>query len=152
MDTLDAGLYTPESVQAFIDALNAANVIDRLISFENQDQVDTVAANLYSAMYGLVFLLPPGIAPVPDSTQDFYGNPITPVVDKTRKYVYGLSAGGLVGDIYNAVGGDRYVSPTSFGANRTKSESSLKARSGDLHRCRPEISTGTATSMTATAV
>jgi len=117
MATLNFDLYTPESVQAFTDALNAANIIDRLISYENQDQVDTVAANLYAAMYGLVFLLPPGIVPIPDSTQDFYGNPITPVVDTTRKYVYGLSTGGLVGDIYNAVGGaDVAVSPTSFGS------------------------------------
>ncbi|MEI6580052.1 MAG: dockerin type I repeat-containing protein, partial [Eubacteriales bacterium] len=104
-NTLPSGIYTSESIQVLANTLSAAKKIDKTISFENQAIVDTAASDLYSAMYGLQYLLAPAIIPIPDSTFDFWGNPTTPVVNTVRKYIYGLSPGGFTIDAIRTVGG-----------------------------------------------
>ncbi len=104
-NTLPVGIYTDESIQNLATVLEAAKSIDRTISFENQAIVDTAASDLYTAMYGLLYILAPAINPTPDSTLDFWGNPITPVVNTVRKYIYGLSQGGFTISDITTVGG-----------------------------------------------
>lgn len=111
--------YTPESIQALRDALSAAKNLPRDLSFENQDTVvKPVADALYYAIYGLAYILAPTIAPVPESASDFYGNPITPVVNTARKFIYGLSQGGFKIDNIDTLGGATIsVSPVKNSAN-----------------------------------
>lgn len=108
--------FTSESIEALIDALNAAKAIDRFISGEDQVLVDDVAAALYNAIYGLTYILEPGIVPIPDSSYDMYGNPLTPIVNNIRRFVYGLPEGGLRGSFLNSIGGaSTNIIPTAQG-------------------------------------
>jgi len=97
--------YTAESIQALRDALSAAQGLARNLSYEEQATVDAAAEALYAATYGLTFILPPAINPIPESAKDFYGNPITPIINTARKFIFGLSQGGLKDGMITTVGG-----------------------------------------------
>ncbi len=102
---LPSNTYKPASIQALVAALNTANALDRHIAGEEQESVDVIAAALYQAIYGLEYIRTPGIDPITDSATDIYGNPLTPVVNTTRKFIYGLSLGGLKIENIFPVGG-----------------------------------------------
>lgn len=119
LNTMDFSQYTSASIQAFIATLNATQAFRRDITADQQTLVDAQAQALYDAMYGLVYLLPPGIAPVLDSSVDYYGNPITPVVvnnSPTQRFIFGLTYGGFQDSFVRTIGGAVLsVVPTSFG-------------------------------------
>ena len=102
---LPAGIFTPESIQDLQDAITTAQGVDRFVSYEDQAIVDDVAAQLYTAMYGLAYILSPALSPIPDSVNDYWGNPITPVVNTTRRFIYGLAPGGFSLSFFDLVGG-----------------------------------------------
>lgn len=119
LNTMDFSQYTSASIQALIAALHDAEEFTREITADQQALVDAAAQALYDAMYGLVYLLPPGIAPVLDSSVDYYGNPITPVVvnnSPTERFIFGLTNGGFQNSFVQPIGGAVIsVVPTSFG-------------------------------------
>jgi len=116
LNTLPSGIYTADSIQALRDALSAAQGIDRFIAGADQATVDQVASDLYSAIYGLTYILPPAIDPTPNSAADIYGNHITPVVNTARKFIYGLSQGGFqTSNIFTQGGGVISIVATTQG-------------------------------------
>jgi hypothetical protein len=115
--SIPAGVFTQESIDQLMDALVMAQGIDRLISYEEQATVDDTAAQLYTAIYGLTYILSPALLPIPNSTYDFWGNPITPVINSTRRFIYGLIPGGFSIEFFETVGGASVaVTPTQQGS------------------------------------
>lgn len=114
--TLPPDVFTPESVENLENAVANADVFDRQLEYERQDEVDDMAALIYTAIYGLIYILPPALKPVENSSQDFWGNPITPIVDDVRRYIYGLEVGGFNPDMLYTEGGASFtVIPTAQG-------------------------------------
>lgn len=105
LDNLPDDQFTPESIQALIDALAIAQGLNRTLTWEEQATVDSVAAQLYSAIYGLAYILAPALNPIPNSVCDFWGNMITPVINPTRRFIYGLAEGGYSSSYFTTVGG-----------------------------------------------
>lgn len=97
--------FTPESIQDLVDALAIAQDLDRTLTYDQQATVDDVAAQLYTTIYGLVYILAPALNPIPNSVRDFWGNMITPVINPTRRFIYGLAEGGYSSSYFTTVGG-----------------------------------------------
>ncbi|NLX92709.1 MAG: hypothetical protein GXZ02_02395 [Clostridiales bacterium] len=114
---LPQGIYTESSILNLEEAIVMAQQVDRQIQFDGQDIVDEAASQLYTAIYGLNFIDDPQILPIFNSSHDYWGNPITPVVDPIRKLIYGLTSGGFNADFFETLGGAAIaVTPTQQGS------------------------------------
>lgn len=128
---LPPDIFSPESIQNLEEALVMAEGLDRLIHYADQYLVDEAAAQLYTAIYGLNYSMSPAITPILNASHDYWGNPITPVVDVARKYIYGLTKGGFNEDFFETVGGASLtVFPTPHG-NGTSTRVRLLNSSGN---------------------
>jgi hypothetical protein len=115
--TLPEGIFTAVSIEDLANALVFAQGIDRTISYENQATVDDASAQLYTKIYGLIYILEASINPIENSSYDFWLNPITPVVNSTRRFIYGLVPGGFDISLFEMVGGASVsIVPTNQGS------------------------------------
>jgi hypothetical protein len=96
--SLQPGVFTAASIQNLRDAITAAQSLDRLLSADEQTTVDDAAAQLYTALYGLVYILDPAVIPI-------HGIGDKIVIDLSRKFVYGLPPGGIRLEFFYTVGG-----------------------------------------------
>lgn len=104
---LDSSLYTPESYAAVTDAVNA---VKRGLDITHQKEVDAMATAINDAIANLQLLQPVDIVSADGSTT---------VIDKERKYIYGLdeSINSLEGYAYATNGGSlRYSGVLGTGA------------------------------------
>ena len=102
---LPEGIFTPESIENLNDAIVMAQGLERGMLNENQLAVDEAASQLSTAIYGLAYILGPTISPVPNSSFDYWGNRITPVVDTIRTLLFGLTPGGFKESYFEVLGG-----------------------------------------------
>lgn len=127
---LPADTYSPESIENLEDALVMAEGLDRFILHENQHIIDDAAAQLYTATYGLNFSLAPAINPIPNSSHDYWGNPVTPVVDLVKRLIFGLTPGGFDENFFETVGGASLAVTPSPQGNGTGTRVRLLNSSG----------------------
>jgi len=95
---LQPGVYTADSIQALRNAISSAQGLDRLLSADEQTSVDDAVAQLYTALYGLVYILAPAVIPIQGVGDEI-------VIDLARRFIYGLPPGGIRHEFFYTVGG-----------------------------------------------
>lgn len=114
--SLPPDTFTAESIEALENAIALGDAFDHLMEYERQSEVDDMASLIYTSIVGLTYILDPALKAVENSARDFWGNPITPLVDNDRKFIYGIEIGGFNSNMLYTEGGATFtVIPTAQG-------------------------------------